>query len=576
MKKEEKVLIVGGVAGGATAAARLRRNSEQAEIIMFERGKYISFANCGLPYYIGGKIENVQDLTLETPEHFQTRFCVDVRIWSEVIKIDPDLKKITVKNHQTAQIYEESYDKLILATGAEPIKPAIEGINSKSVFTLRSIPDAYKIKNYITQYKPKSAIIVGGGYIGVEMAENLHQAGLNVTIVEMSDQVIAPLDYDMASDVHRYMRSKCVHLILNKAVQSIRENDNGLCVSLGDDSIKADMLIMAVGVRPESKIAQEAGLLVNQRGAIVVSANMLTSDKDVYAVGDVAEVNDFITNQAMFVPLAGPANKQGRIAADHICGKDSCYTGTQGSAILKVFDMVIASTGINEKTAKRLQLTYDKSFTYSPSHATYYPGAVNMAVKLIFEKKTGKVLGAQIVGFEGVDKRCDILAAAIRFGATVKNLTQLELCYAPPFSSAKDPVNMAGFAAENLLEGTVKHFHWHDVHDLIKSSKAIFLDVRTNIEYKQGHIDGFMNIPLDELRDKMHQLDKTKPVYITCRVGVRGYIAARTLLQNGFDAYNLSGGYRLYNSIFGETATLPNPIGLHPESKLVANETLGL
>lgn len=563
MEKGDKVLIVGGVAGGATAAARLRRNSEQTKIIMFERGKYISFANCGLPYYIGGKIENARALTVETPERFQTRFSVDVRTLSEVIKIDPALKKITVKSHQTGQIYEERYDKLILATGAEPIKPAIEGINSKRVFTLRNIPDAYRIKSYIAEYEPKSAIIVGGGYIGVEMAENLHRAGLNVTIVEMSDQVIAPLDYDMASDVHCYMRSKCVHLILNKAVQSIREEGTGLCVSLGGDSIKVDMLVMAVGVRPESKIAQDAGLLVNQRGAIVVSANMLTSDKDIYAVGDVAEVNDFITNQAIFVPLAGPANKQGRIAADHICGKDNRYTGTQGSAILKVFDMVIATTGINEKTAKRLQLNYDKSFTYSPNHATYYPGAVNMAIKLIFEKTNGKVLGAQIVGFAGVDKRCDILAAAIRFGATVKSLTQLELCYAPPFSSAKDPVNMAGFAAENLLEGSVKNFHWHDVHELTKSDNAIFLDVRTNIEYKRGHIDGFMNIPLDELRDAMHRLDKTKPVYITCQVGVRGYIATRILLQNGFDAYNLSGGYRLYNSIFGEKATLPDRIGLH-------------
>ncbi|HAN43907.1 MAG TPA: pyridine nucleotide-disulfide oxidoreductase [Ruminococcaceae bacterium] len=568
MTQSKKVIIVGGVAGGASAAARLRRLDEKAQIIMFEKGEYISFANCGLPYYIGGEITEKSALTLQTPQSFKARFNVDVRVLSEVTAINPAEKTVAVTNLKTGEKYLETYDKLILSMGAEPIKPAIDGISSSRVFTLRNIPDTYKIKDYIQNSKPKSAVVVGAGYIGVEMAENLHNAGLKVTIVEMSEQVIAPLDYDMASDVHRHIESKGVNLILGNAVRRINENENGLDIALNSGEIHADMLIMSIGIKPESGLAKAAGLAVTQRGHIITDDNMLTSDKNIYAVGDVVEVTDFVTGQRVAVPLAGPANKQGRIAADNICGIDSRYTGTQGSAILKVFDMTVATTGINEKTAKALGLNYDKSFTYSASHASYYPGAVNMSIKTIFEKESGKILGAQLVGFDGTDKRCDVFATAIRAGMTAFDLTKLELCYAPPYSSAKDPVNMAGFVIENLLTGKVKNFHWHDVIDLPRDGSVTLLDTRTKLEYENGHIDGFANIPLDELRNRLGELDSSKPVYVTCQVGLRGYVAARILSQNGFDVYNLSGGYRLYNSIYGVKATPPITSGLNPETQL--------
>ena len=536
----QKILIVGGVAGGASAAARLRRLDEQAEIIMFERGAHISFANCGLPYYVGGEITDGNKLTLQTPESFHAQFNVDVRVFNEVISIDKDKKFVTVKNHKTGETYTEAYDKLILSPGAEPIKPNIEGITSDKVFTLRNIPDTLKIEDYIKRTHPKSAAIIGGGFIGVEMAENLHAIGLKVSLIEMQDQVIAPLDYDMAWDVHRYMKRKGVNLILKNGVKSIVDNGDTLTVNLSEGDIQADMLIMAIGVRPESDLASDAGLAVNERRQIIVNNRMQTSDPDIFALGDAVGP----------VPLAGPANKQGRIAADVICGLDSRYGGTQGSAILKVFDMTIASTGINEKTAIQLGLDYDKSFTYSASHATYYPGAAHMSIKTVFEKKTGKILGAQIVGFAGVDKRCDVFATAIYAGMTAFDLAKLELCYAPPYSSAKDPVNMAGFVIENLLTDKVQNFHWHDVKDLPRDGSVTLLDVRTPMEYASGTIDGFNNIPLNGLRSRLDELDKTKPVYVICQIGIRGYMAARILKQSGFDVYNLSGGYRLYHSIF--------------------------
>lgn len=565
MAAGQKVLIIGGVAGGASAAARLRRLDENAEIIMFERGEYISFANCGLPYYIGGAIKEKSALTLQTPQSFKARFTIDVRIKNEVTAINPKTKSVTVQNHVTGKSYEESYDKLILSMGAEPVKPNIEGINSDKVFTLRNIPDTYKIKEYIEKNKPKSAAVVGGGFIGVEMAENLRAAGLRVTIIEMADQVIGTIDYDMACDVHRHIESKGVTLRLGKSVKSV--TDNGMLkIALDSGEIEADMLILAIGVRPETKIAKEAGIAVNERGTIIVDDHMLTSEKDIYAVGDAVEITDYVTGGKGYVPLAGPANKQGRIAADNICGLDSVYTGTQGSSILKVFDLTVASTGLSEKTADRLGIDYDKSFTYSANHASYYPGAVNMSVKTVFEKKTGKILGAQIVGYEGCDKRCDVFATAIRAKMTAFDLTKLELCYAPPFSSAKDPVNMAGFVVENILTGKSKIFHWHDVKSLPRDGSVTLLDTRTPIEYENGHIDGFINIPLDSLRSRLGELDKTKPVYITCQIGLRGYIAARILSQKGYDAYNLSGGYRLYNSIFG--ASLPANTGLNTETQL--------
>ncbi len=562
-----KILIVGGVAGGASAAARLRRLDEHAEIVMFERGEYISFANCGLPYYIGGEITEKSALTLQTPASFHARFHVDVRVNAEVTAINRTAKTVTVKNLKTGEVYSESYDKLILSPGAEPVKPPIEGADNAKVFTLRNIPDTYRIKDYIEQTKPKTAVVVGGGYIGVEMAENLAHAGLKVTIVEFADHVIAPLDYDMACDVHNHIREKGVRLILKDGVKAIAPEGETLRVTLGNDTLTADMVVLSVGVRPESILAKEAGLAVNPRGAIVVDERMRTSDENIYAVGDAVEITDLVTGTKGYIPLAGPANKQGRIAADNICGIESHYGGTQGTGILKCFDLTVATTGITEAKAKAEGISYEKSFTYSASHASYYPGAVNMSVKLLFEKPTGRILGAQIVGYDGVDKRIDVIATAMRAGLTVFDLTKLELAYAPPFSSAKDPVNMAGFVAENILTGKVKAVHWHDVATLPRDGSVTLLDVRTVPEYENGHIDGFINIPLDELRERLGELDKNKPVYATCQVGLRGYVACRILSQLGFDCYNLSGGYRLYNSILGKQhAPLKMDVKLNSET----------
>ena len=548
-----KVVVVGGVAGGASAAARLRRLDESAEIIMFERGEYISFANCGLPYYIGGEITDRAALTLQTPQSFHSRFHVDVRINSEVTAIDPKAKQVTVRSKDRGE-YTESYDKLILSPGAAPIRPPMEGADNERVFTLRNIPDTYKIRGYVEEQHPKSAVVVGGGYIGVEMAENLKNAGVDVTIVELADHVIAPLDYDMACDVHRYLKEKGVGLILQNGVQSIREEDGALRLTLSDGEIDTDLVIMAVGVRPDTALAKEAGLELNRRGAIVVDEHMLTSDPLIYAVGDAVEITDFVTREKGYVPLAGPANKQGRIAADNICGIPTTYKNTQGSAVLKIFDMTVATTGVNERAAKAAGLDYDKVYTFSNSHASYYPGSTGMSIKTLYEKGTGKILGAQIVGFDGVDKRCDVLATAIRAGMTAKDLTELELCYAPPFGSAKDPVNFVGYVIENTLAGRVKNFFWDDVAKLPRDGSVTLLDVRTDLERENGqYIDGFIHIPVDELRERVGELDKSKPVYIHCRTGLRSYVACCMLAGLGFDCYNLSGGWRLYESILSET-----------------------
>lgn len=565
MQAKQKVVIIGGVAGGASAAARLRRQDEQAEIILFERGDYISFANCGLPYYIGGEIKEKEALTLQTPESFHARFNVDVRVGSEVVKIDPENKKVMVQKKKESKMYEESYDKLILSMGAEPLRPKIDGLQSGRIFTLRNIPDTFHIKNYIKEHRPKRAVVVGGGYIGIEMAENLLEAGLDVTVLEMADQVIAPLDYDMACEVHTHLKSKGVCLLLNSVLKMVKETSQELKVETDKETIETDMIILAIGVRPESAIAKKAGIRVNERGYIVVNDQMETSHKDIYAVGDAVTVTDFVTGIETAIPLAGPANKQGRIAADQICGIDSRYTGTQGSAILKVFDLTVATTGINEKTAKRMNISYDKSFTYSANHASYYPGAVNMSIKTIFDPDTGKILGAQVVGLDGVDKRCDVLATAIRAGMTAYDLTRLELCYAPPYGSAKDPVNMAGYVIENILTGKVQNFHWHDVKDLPKDGSVTLLDTRTELEYENGYMEGFINIPLDSLRSRLTEIDKEKPVYVTCQIGLRGYVATRILKQNGYEVYNLSGGYRLYHTIFGKDDMPGKKVELNPE-----------
>jgi NADPH-dependent 2,4-dienoyl-CoA reductase/sulfur reductase-like enzyme/peroxiredoxin family protein/rhodanese-related sulfurtransferase/TusA-related sulfurtransferase len=567
MMNGRKIIIVGGVAGGASSAARLRRLDEQANIILLERGEYISFANCGLPYHIGGNIKNREDLLLQTPASFSGRFNVDVRVLSEAVSIRTADKKITVRNLKTGETYEETYDKLVLSMGAEPVLPPIEGIRGDQVFTLRTIPDTVKIKEYIQQKKPRSAVIVGGGFIGVEMAENLVQAGLKVTLVEMLNQVIAPIDYELACQVHRHMEEKGVRLMLGSALRAIDGHGERLKITLSGGDIEADMAIMAIGVKPETRLAGDAGIKLNERGAIITNDHMLTSDPDIYAVGDAVEITDPVTGSKGFVPLAGPANKQGRIAADNICGLDSAYKGTQGSSILKVFDLTVASTGINEKTAKRLGLNYDKSFTFSLSHAGYYPGAADLAIKVIFEKTSGRILGAQVVGFDGADKRCDVFATAIRAGMTAHDLTELELCYAPPFSSAKDPVNMAGYVIENLLTGKSGNYHWHDVQALPRDGSVTLLDVRTAAEYENGHIGGYMNIPLDTLRGRLDTLDKAKPVYVTCQVGLRAYVAVRILRQNGFEALNLSGGYRLYDSVVGHESK-SKPTVLDTETQL--------
>lgn len=547
-----KTVIVGGVAGGASAAARLRRLDEKAEIIVMERGGYVSFANCGLPYYIGGEIGDESELTLQTPESFRARFNIDVRINNNVTAINPDEKTVEVKNTVTGKVYAESYDNLILSPGAEPIIPPIPGADSRRVFTLRNIPDTLKIKSYIEMHDVRSAVVVGGGYIGVEMAENLKNAGLDVTIVELSDHLIAPIDSDMAADVHAYLRKKGVALILGNGVREISEDATGLRIMLEHGAVSADMAIMSVGVRPEAELAVKCGIKTNRRGAIVVDTHMRTNLPGIYAVGDAVEVEDFVTGGKAFVPLAGPANRQGRIAADNICGIGSEYTGTQGSSILRIFDMTVAVTGLNEKTAAASGIDYDKTYTYSASHASYYPGATNMSIKALWDKKSHRLLGAQIVGFDGVDKRMDVIATAMRFGAKITDLTKLELCYAPPFGSAKDPVNMLGFVAENVITGKVKQFFPEDVDALPRDGSVTLLDTRTAGEVRRGAIDGFMNIPLDSLRENLDRIPKGKPVYVHCHSGLRSYIACRILAGNGYDCYNLAGGWRLYDSIVKE------------------------
>ena len=547
-----KILIIGGVAGGASCAARLRRLDEKAEIIILERGEYVSFANCGLPYYIGGKIIDRSDLTLQTPESFKKRFNIDIRTFSEAIAVAPASKIVTVKNLKTGELYPESYDKLVLSPGASPIIPEIPGIENEKVFTLRNIPDTIKIKQYIAENNPRSAVIVGGGYIGVEMAENLRKAGLDVTIIQRSNHLIPPLDFDMAVDVHKYIRAQGVTLSLKNEVTAIRESGSSIMLETQKGTVYTDMVILSVGVTPDTAFLQGSGIAINTRGSIEVNTKMETSVSDIYAVGDAVTVKNYITGLPAFIPLAGPANKQGRIAADNICGLPSEYNGTQGSSVLKIFDMTVAATGLNEKTASAAGIDFDKTYTYSASHASYYPGASMMSVKVLWNKADNKIIGAQIVGFDGVDKRMDVIAAAIRFGAKVTDLAELELCYAPPFGSAKDPVNMVGFVAENVVTGKIKQFFWHDVKNLPRDGSVTLLDTRTNSEVEKGKIDGFMHIPLDSLRSRINEIPKNKPVYVHCHSGLRSYIACRILAGNGFECFNLAGGWRLYESVINE------------------------
>lgn len=542
-----KVVIVGGVAGGASAAARLRRLDEQADIILFEKGEYISFANCGLPYYIGEVIKEKDKLVVQTPEKMKERFNIDVRINSEVVNIDTNKKIVEVRNTIDNSIYSESYDKLVLSPGAEPIKPSLPGIDHPRIFTLRNIPDTYRIKDFVDESKPKRAVLVGAGFIGLEVAENLHKRGINVTVVELADHVIGPLDYDMAALVHQHMKSKKVEFYLKDAVKAFTHTSSYTNVELASGRIlKTDMVIMGIGVRPETTLAKLAELTIGQTGGILVDEYMRTSNEDIYAVGDAVQINDFISGNPALIPLAGPANKQGRIAADNISGRSEKYTGTQGTSIVKVFDITVAITGNNERILAKNNVSYEKSFTHSPSHAGYYPGSIPMSIKLLFDKADGKILGAQVIGYDGVDKRLDIIATAMRAGLTVSDLETLELAYAPPFSSAKDPVNIAGFVASNILKKDCEIFHWDQV-DKIDLAKSLLVDVRAKIEYDLGSIKGAVNIPVDELRDRLEELPKEKAIYIFCQVGLRGYVACRMLVQLGFkNVKNLSGGYKTY------------------------------
>lgn len=545
-----KIVIIGGVAGGATAAARIRRLDEKAEIVVFERSGFISYANCGLPYYIGGVIEDESDLTLQTPESFWKRFRVKMNVEHEVIEISPENKTVTVKNLKNEEVFTESYDKLLLSPGAKPIKPGFEGIESDRIFTLRTVEDTLKIKKYLNAYHPGSAVVVGGGFIGIEVAENLRELGVKVTLVEAADQLMAPFDNDMASFIHAELRKNGIELMLGRMVEGFADTDSGIDVRLKDfGTIHTDMVFMAIGVAPETALAKSAGLELGIKGSIVVNDRMETSVPDIYAVGDAVQIRNFVTDTDTLISLAGPANKQGRIAADNICGGDSRYTGGQGSSVIKIFDMTAAVTGINEKTARSLGLDTDKVILSPMSHAGYYPGGKVMTMKVLFEKGSYRILGAQIVGFDGVDKRIDVMATAIRAGMKAYELIDLDLAYAPPYSSAKDPVNMAGYIIENIKNGIVKQWYYEDDETLPRDGSVTLLDTRTVQEYSKGHVKGFVNIPVDELRERIGELDKTKPVYVICQSGLRSYIASRILTGNGFDAYNFAGGFRFYDAV---------------------------
>ncbi|MBQ8216824.1 MAG: CoA-disulfide reductase [Oscillospiraceae bacterium] len=545
-----KVIIVGGVAGGASCAARLRRLDENAEIVVFERSGYISYANCGLPYYIGGTITDPEELTLQTPQSFNARFNVAMKVNHEVTAIDPAKKTVTVKNLLTGEVFEESYDKLVLSPGAKPTRPRLSGVDLDRVFTLRTVEDTFRIKKFIEENSPKSAVLAGGGFISLELAENLMELGMDVTIVQRPKQLMNPLDWDMAAFVHAKARKQGMNLKLGYTVEGFEDKGDKVDVLIKDNApLTADMVVLAIGVSPDTKIAADAGLELGIKGSILVNDRMETSAPDIYAVGDAVQVKNFVTGEPAHIPLAGPANKQGRIAADNIAGGDSRYKGSQGSSVVKLFDMTIASTGLNETNAKKSGIDCDKIVLAPASHAGYYPGGKIMTMKLVYDKASYKLLGAQIVGQEGVDKRIDVLATAIRAGMTVPELAELELAYAPPYSSAKDPVNLAGFMVENIKNGYMKQFHWHDIDALPRDGSVTLLDTRTVGEYSRGHIPGFINIPLHELRNRIAELPAGKPVYINCQSGLRSYVACRMVSQYGFDCYNFSGGYRMYESV---------------------------
>lgn len=576
-----KVVIIGGVAGGATAAARLRRLDERAEIVIIERTGYVSYANCGLPYYVGGTITDRRKLTLQTPESFRSRFRIDVRVNQEATRIDREAKTITVHRLDTDETYTESYDKLILSPGAHATIPSTPGIDGERVFTLRTVEDTFRIHDFVMSKHPRSAIVVGAGFIGLEMAENLCDRGLDVTVVQRSGHVMPTLDEDMAAIAHNHIRSHGVHLLLNTQVERIDHEDNSVRARLvGGKELTADMLILSIGVTPESTLARDAGLELGIRGSIRVDEHMLTSDPAIYAVGDAVQVKHYVTGNDALIALAGPANKQGRIAADNICGIASAFTGSQGSSVLKLFDLTIATTGLTRRSAKMAGIDAEHVILSPASHATYYPGFGNMTMKVVYEPATGRILGAQIIGTDGVDKRVDVVATAIHANMTAADLAELDLAYAPPYSSAKDPVNMAGFMIENIREGRVDQLTWEEalaLHaagnggaqknaaapnditaeaaesaaaDIAKHAgtvlPTVFLDTRTTYEFNAGHISHALHIPLDDLRDRLDELPRNTRLLTYCQSGLRSYVACRILMQHGFACTNIAGGYGFY------------------------------
>lgn len=540
-----KVIIIGGVAGGATTATRLRRLNENAEIILFERGNNVSFANCGLPYYIGDVITDKKELLLQTPKSFKDRFNIEVRVKEEVINIDKEQKKITIKKLDTSETYEEDYDKLVLSPGAEPINP-FSSLKSENIKTLRNVDDSISIKEYIKEKKPKNIAIIGGGYIGVEMAENIRKyEDINISIIQKSSHLIGPSDEDIAKFVHKTLTRNNINVILNNDVTEIKENEKSIDLLLNEGNLNVDFIILCIGVKPETILAKEAGLELNSKGSILVDEHMKTSDENIYLLGDAVEVINFVTKKPAYIPLAGPANRQARVVANNIFGKEEKYTGTLGSSILKIFNYSLAMTGINEVTAKENNLDYKVMIISPYSHATYYPDAKQMTIKALYEPKTGKILGAQVWGKENVDKITDILAAAIRMNMTAFDLEELELCYAPPFSSAKSPVNILGNAIVNEIEGLVQNITFEELE---KIENPYILDVRTITEYEAEHLEDVVHIPLNKLRENINLLDKEKEIYVHCHTGLRSYIACRILTQYGFKVKNIIGGYYFYKN----------------------------
>ena len=536
---------------------KLKKELVNAEITVFERSGYISYANCGLPYYIGDVITDPEELTLQTPESFFKRFHINMKIHHEVISIHPDRKTVSVKNLENGEIFEENYDKLILSPGAKPTQPRLSGVGIDKLFTLRTVEDTFRIKKYINKNHPKSVVLAGGGFIGLELAENLRELGMDVTIVQRPKQLMNPFDPDMASMIHNEMRKHGIKLVLGYTVEGFKGKDNGVEILLKDNpSLQADMVVLAIGVTPDTALAKEAGLELGIKGSIVVNDRMETSVPDIYAAGDAVQVKHYVTGDDALISLAGPANKQGRIIADNICGGDSRYLGSQGSSVIKVFDMTAATTGINETNAKKSGLEVDTVILSPMSHAGYYPGGKVMTMKVVFEKETYRLLGAQIIGYEGVDKRIDVLATAIHAGLKATQLKDLDLAYAPPYSSAKDSVNMAGFMIDNIAKGTLKQWHLEDMDRISKDKNAVLLDVRTVGEFSRGHINGFKNIPVDELRERINEVEKGKPVYLICQSGLRSYIASRILEGNGYETYNFSGGFRFYDAVVNDRALI--------------------